>query len=101
MQKNYIILIIFFSSLLPNNSFSQPQEKWIFTAESQLYAPPLVADICVESGNEIIISDSEVRSLRCISSAGKQIWELAAGWKKRLSSAASLSLKIPGGIPAA
>ncbi|NOX66321.1 MAG: PQQ-binding-like beta-propeller repeat protein, partial [Chlorobi bacterium] len=83
----------------PNNSFSQPKEKWIFNAESQLYVPPLVADVCEEPGNEIIISDSEVRTLRCISASGKQIWKLDHTWKKRLTSAAALTNKTPDGKP--
>ncbi len=72
---------------------SQPKEKWIFQAESQLYAPPLVADVCSNPGKETIISDSEVRKLRCIDAEGKQIWEFSGNWKKRLPTTAALSFK--------
>ena len=92
-----IIVLIILSNVA--NIYSQPEEKWIFTAKSQLYSPPLVADICPNKGNETIISDSEARILRCISSSGKQIWEYDGQWKKRLSSVAALTWKSSDGMP--
>ncbi|VAX16629.1 hypothetical protein MNBD_IGNAVI01-2028 [hydrothermal vent metagenome] len=93
------ILFIAIFLLYSSSIYSQPEEKWIFTAKSQLYASPLVADICPNVGNETIISDSEARILRCISSSGEQIWEYDGQWKKRLSSGAALTWKSPNGNP--
>ncbi len=99
MRTFYSILLIAINLSFSNHLFSQPTEKWIFTAKSQLYASPLVADICSNIGNETIISDSEARTLRCISSSGEQIWEYDGKWKKRLSSGAALTWKSPNGNP--
>jgi len=68
-----------------------PSLKWGYEAQGTLYAPPLVADVHPSPGRETIISDAEVRTLRCIDATGKQIWTYRGGWKKRLTSAASLS----------
>jgi len=70
---------------------ADPELEWAFKAESNLYAPPLVADVAPNPGKETIISDSEVRRLRCIGAQGKPIWEYDGGWTKRLTSAAALS----------
>ena len=83
MKIFYSILFISINLFCSSNLYSQPQEKWIFTAKSQLYASPLVADICPNIGNETIISDSEARTLRCISALGEQIWEYNGEWKNR------------------
>jgi len=99
MKIYYLILIISINLFYTTNIYSQPEEKWIYTAESQLYASPLVADVCSNIGNETIISDSEARILRCISSSGEQIWELDGQWKKRLSSGAALTWKSSNGNP--
>jgi outer membrane protein assembly factor BamB len=69
----------------------EPQLTWSYAAKSNLYAPPLVVDIHPAPGLETILSDSEVRRLRCIDATGSQLWEFAGGWSKRLPSAASLS----------
>lgn len=69
----------------------EPQLKWSFKAESNLYAPPLVADVHPSPGLETILSDSECRRLRCVSATGAQLWEYAGGWTKRLPSSAALS----------
>jgi len=71
-------------------------QAWAFEAKSNLYAPPLVADVHPSPGREIIVGDSEARRLRCISADGRQIWECDGGWKKRLISAAALSAPISG-----
>ncbi len=68
-----------------------PETKWVFGAKSNLYAPPLTAELCPNPGLETILSDSEARRLRCIGADGKQLWEFDGGWKKRLISAAALS----------
>ena len=99
MKIFYSTLIIAINLSFANYLFSQPVEKWIFTAESQLYASPLVADVCSNIGNEIIISDSEARILRCVNSSGEQIWEYDGKWKKRLSTGAALTWKSPNGNP--
>jgi len=72
-------------------SASSPSLKWAYEAKGTLYAPPLVADVHRTPGRETIISDAEVRVLRCVDATGKQIWAYRGGWKKRLTSAASLS----------
>jgi endoglucanase len=87
-----LVLTLGFASQLVSGG-SQPQVKWIFQAESQLYAPPLVADVCPNPGQETIISDSEVRKLRCVDATGNPIWEFSGNWKKRLPSAAALSFQ--------
>ena len=99
MRKHYLILYIAISLFCSSSIYSQPEEKWIYSAESQLYVSPLVADVCPNIGNETIISDSEARTLRCISSSGEQIWEFDGKWKKRLSSGAALTWNSPSGIP--
>ena len=71
---------------------AEPTLKWAYKAESNLYAPPLVADVCEAPGNEVILSDSEARRLRCVDCRGQQLWEYDGGWKKRLTSAATLSM---------
>jgi len=70
---------------------AEPELKWAFQAESNLYAPPLVADVCDAPGREVILSDSEARRLRCVDSQGCPLWEYDGGWTKRLTSGASLS----------
>jgi len=78
---------------------ASPQVVWTFEAQSNLYAPPLVAEICPNPGLETIISDSDVRTLRCIDAKGRQIWQYKGGWKKRLTSSAALSFTARGGLP--
>lgn len=97
-MKGLTTLILILGLVVPG--ISQPAKKWIFQGESQLYAPPLVADVCPNPGKEIIISDSEVRKLRCIDATGKQIWEFSGNWKKRLPTAAALSFKTGHDFPA-
>lgn len=70
----------------------EPTPTWEFRAESNLYAPPLVADICPNPGLETILSDSEVRRLKCVDDTGKLIWEYNGGWTKRQTSSAALSM---------
>ena len=70
---------------------AEPQLKWSYKAESNLYAPPLVADLAPSPGKETIISDSECRRLLCIDAKGKKLWEFNGGWTKRLTSSAALS----------
>ena len=71
---------------------SEPLLEWAFEAKSNLYAPPLVADVHPAPGKEAILSDSEVRRLRCLDARGRQLWEYDGGWAKRLTCAASLDV---------
>ena len=88
--KHFLLLMT--ACLTHSSAFAQqPRQAWSYAAQSNLYAPPLVADVHPSPGKEIIISDSEVRTLRCISAQGEQLWQATAGWKKRLISAAALS----------
>ena len=77
----------------------EPQLKWSYKGESNLYAPPLVADVAPSPGKETIVSDSESRRLRCIDATGKQLWEFDGGWTKRLTSSAALSNAARPGKP--
>ena len=70
---------------------STPTLKWAYEAESTLYAPPLVVDVHPSPGRETIISDADVRVLRCIDATGNQIWEFSGRWTRRLSTGAALS----------
>ena len=70
---------------------SDPSLKWAYTAQSNLYAPPLTADMHPGAGLETILSDADVRVLRCVDARGKQLWEYRGAWTKRLTSCASLS----------
>ena len=79
-------------------SANAPQVVWTFEAQSNLYAPPLVADICPNPGLETVISDSDVRRLRCIDAQGRPIWEYDGRWKKRLTSCAALSFTVRPGV---
>jgi outer membrane protein assembly factor BamB len=76
---------------------SEPHVKWTFTARSNLYTGPVVVEVPGQSGKEIIVSDSEVRRLRCVDATGKQVWEYYGGWKKRLSSTAAVSYRARPG----
>ena len=74
-----------------------PELKWSLAVESNLYAPPLVADVNPAPGLETIISDSEVRRLRCIDARGNELWSFDGGWTRRLTSAAALSFNARPG----
>jgi len=77
----------------------QPRLKWKFQAESNLYAPPLVADVSPAPGFEVLISDSEVRRLKCVDARGRLLWSYDGGWHKRLTSSAAISRSArPGRI---
>jgi outer membrane protein assembly factor BamB len=75
----------------------EPRLKWAFKAESNLYAPPLIADLCPAPGKETVLSDSEARRLRCIDATGKPVWEYGGGWTKRLTNGAALSISARPG----
>ncbi|HUW62806.1 MAG TPA: glycoside hydrolase family 9 protein [Candidatus Bathyarchaeia archaeon] len=79
-------------------SANSPQVLWTFEAQSNLYAPPLVADVCPNPGLETVISDADVRRLRCIDAQGRQLWEYDGGWRKRLTSSAALSFTVRPGF---
>ena len=70
----------------------EPRVEWEFQAGSNLYAPPVIADFHPSAGLEIVLSDSDLKRLRCIDSGGEEVWEYHGGWKKRLTSSAALSL---------
>jgi endoglucanase len=69
---------------------ADPAVKWVFEAQSNLYAPPLVADVHPAPGLETILGDSEAKRLLCLDARGAVLWEYRGGWKKRLISAAAL-----------
>ena len=93
IRRTLPLLILIFQ--LPSQVWSLhlPRLEWQFQAESNLYAPPLVADLHPSSGLEIVISDAEARKLICLSSSGEKIWEYGGEWKRRLTSGASVSFK--------
>ncbi|MCF6286102.1 MAG: PQQ-binding-like beta-propeller repeat protein, partial [Candidatus Hydrogenedentes bacterium] len=68
-----------------------PRLLWQYSGQSNLYAAPLVGDIHPSPGLESIISDSEVRRLRCVSAQGETLWTFDGKWAKRLISSAALS----------
>jgi len=84
-------VLLLFAMAIESLSAPQPRLKWAFTAGSNLYAPPLVADVHPSPGLETILSDSEARRLRCISAEGQQLWELDGGWTLRLTTSAALT----------
>lgn len=75
---------------------AEPEVLWSYTAQSNLYAPPLIADVHPEPGQEIIVGDSEAKRLRCVSADGEQLWEYDGGFGFRLISAAALAAPAPG-----
>lgn len=74
---------------------AEPEVVWAYAAQSNLYAPPLAADVHPAPGLEIILSDSEAKRLRCISADGEQLWAYDGGFGFRLISAAALSSPAP------
>ncbi len=77
---------------------TEPELVWKYESESNLYTPPLVADMTSNPGLEIIIGDSEAKKLRCINEGGTQLWEFHGSWSKRLVSTAALSTSCRDGI---
>lgn len=91
-----IVFLLFFISL---NSYTlEPTVQWTYEAQSNLYAPPLVAEMHSHPGLETILGDSEARALLCIGADGSLLWEYRGGWKRRLISAASLSRADAQGV---
>ena len=90
-------LILWISILGASAAAEQPTVLWSYEAQSNLYPSPLTADVHPAPGLETIVSDSEVRKLRCIDARGEQLWEYDGGWAKRLTSGASLSLTARAG----
>ncbi|HNY87232.1 MAG TPA: glycoside hydrolase family 9 protein [Candidatus Hydrogenedentes bacterium] len=84
--------------LLAAAASAAPRPVWEFAAESNLYAPPLTADLHPAPGLETVVSDSEAKTLRCVGADGKELWAFAGGWKKRLASAAALGDALPDGV---
>ncbi|HIA65407.1 TPA: hypothetical protein EYN98_04955 [Candidatus Poribacteria bacterium] len=81
--------------LLSTSIFGVNLEKnWEYRTKGTVYSKPLVADVAPNSGDEIIISDGEVRILRCIDSTGKQIWEFDGNWLMHLTSVAAISFNV-------
>jgi endoglucanase len=85
-----LILVVLIVAVRPAAAVD-PHVKWVYAAQGQLYASPLVADVNPAPGLETIVSDAEVRKLRCIDARGKELWELGGVWKKRLIQAPVLS----------
>lgn len=69
-----------------------PVSKWVFESSSNLYAPPLVADVHPAAGLETILSDSEAKRLRCLDAQGHELWAYDGHWTKRIISAAALDV---------
>lgn len=62
-----------------------PVLLWQYEALSNLYAPPLAAEMVTESpGLETVICASEARRLICLDAKGAMLWEFAGGWTKRM-----------------
>ena len=76
----------------------EPDLAWQYEAMSNLYAPPVVADVTPEPGLETLICDSEAKILRCISAAGTQLWEFGGDWAKRLVALPALSGPCADGV---
>lgn len=76
----------------------EPDLAWQYEAMSNLYAPPVVADISPAPGLETLICDSEAKILRCISAAGTQLWEFHGNWAKRLVALPALSGPCADGV---
>ncbi|MFV2066258.1 MAG: glycoside hydrolase family 9 protein [Pirellulales bacterium] len=87
----FIPVMVLLLSASPASHAAQPRLKWTFPAESNLYAPPLVADVAPAAGSEVLISDSEVRRLKCVDAKGHLLWTYDGGWHKRLTSSAAIS----------
>lgn len=68
----------------------EPMVKWVYEATSNLYAPPLVAEVHPAPGLETILCDSEARRVRCLDAQGRELWAYDGHWTKRLISAAAL-----------
>ena len=85
------LLFIMLAAAVSMSSGEEPELLWHYEALSNLYAPPLAADITAAPGMEIVIGDSEARKLRCISAQGEHLWEYSGDWAKRLISPAALS----------
>jgi len=75
-----------------------PRVKWTYEAKSNLYGPPLVADMHPAPGLETVICDAEVRQMICVDARGKELWRYDGGFKKRLISTPALSASGPDGI---
>lgn len=72
---------------------AEPVVKWSYEGQSNLYGPPLVADIHPNPGLESVMADSEAKRLRCIGAQGQPLWEYDGGWKKRLISTPALNAR--------
>ena len=83
-----LALFLFLSSISQGD---QPHLKWVYEGKGTLYAPPLATDVHPSHGLEILISDAEVRTLRCIDATGEEIWSFRGDWKKRLTAGAAVS----------
>ncbi|NIA12843.1 MAG: PQQ-binding-like beta-propeller repeat protein [Nitrospiraceae bacterium] len=88
-RMTWTILLLSAVSLAAGGA--EPELVWAYKAQSNLYAPPLVADVAPTPGQETILSDSEARRLCCVDAQGNLLWEYDGQWSKRLTSAAALS----------
>lgn len=90
-MRQYLVAAIVGTILMPVSGYAEtPSLKWVFEAQSNLYAPPLIADVHPAPGLETILSDSEAKRLLCVDAQGALLWEYKGDWKKRLISAAAL-----------
>lgn len=91
MRIGTVLGLLMVSMAMSAGAADVPAVEWAYKASSNLYAPPVVADLHPAQGLETLVCDSEVRVLRCIGADGSQLWEFDGGWKKRLTSTASVS----------
>ena len=74
MIRRLFSLVCVASVLGTATSFAaQPEVKWEYEGLSNLYPPPLVADMAPDSGLETIIVNAEARRVRCIDCASQII----------------------------
>ncbi|HOC67646.1 MAG TPA: glycoside hydrolase family 9 protein [Candidatus Hydrogenedentes bacterium] len=86
-----LLLTVALYLAIPPVPAQEPVTCWRYQALSNLYTPPLAADMTPAPGQEILICDSEARRLRCIDATGAPCWEYDGKWTKRLVSAPALS----------
>ncbi len=75
-----------------------PRVKWDYTAKSNLYGPPLVADMNPAPGLETVVCDAEVRAMICLDARGKRLWRYNGDFKKRLIAPPALSAPGSDGV---
>ena len=98
MRRPIVLVLVAAASILSVACAAVvPRVKWTFTARSDLYGSPLVANVNPAPGLETIVSDAEARLIRCVDARGKLLWTCKPGWKLREVCVPSLSFHaVPG-----